>query len=273
LLTEIKLILILNLNLQAMKTPQFYLMWALICGNSVSGLILISSAKTIMGDVFGAALPMIVTGAFATGYVSAVSLANAGGRLGWALISDYAGRRNLFFLFGLASPLAAAIPSITHWATTTGSTLPLVTFYGSTLLMISFYGGLASLMPAYISDLWGLKHVGAIHGRLMTAWSAAAIMGPSLLAHFRRESYNGACTDLTAKIDPALFESTFGAPATRLQELVDANTVTIARLMDIAPLGTIDPSPVSPSKPVGLSTCEYNMGSLLPLLSTVRVRS
>eukprot|EP00283_Hemiselmis_rufescens_P008528 CAMPEP_0173433144 /NCGR_PEP_ID=MMETSP1357-20121228/10699_1 /TAXON_ID=77926 /ORGANISM="Hemiselmis rufescens, Strain PCC563" /LENGTH=286 /DNA_ID=CAMNT_0014397825 /DNA_START=207 /DNA_END=1067 /DNA_ORIENTATION=- len=231
-------------HVQAMKTPQFYLMWALICGNSVSGLVLISSAKTIMTDVFAGALPLLVTGAFATGYVSAISAANAGGRLGWALLSDWAGRRNLFFVFGLGAPLAACIPMVTHWATTTGSVLPLYAFYGSTLLMISFYGGLASLMPAYISDLFGLKHVGAIHGRLMTAWSAAAVIGPNVLSYLRRSSYNSACADLSSKVDPAAFERAFGAPVERLEELVNANTVTIGRLMEIVPEGTIDPSPL-----------------------------
>jgi len=195
-----------------------------------------------MTDVFAGALPLVVTGAFATGYVSAISAANAGGRLGWALLSDWAGRRNLFFVFGLGAPLAAAVPYITQWATTSGSALPLYAFYLSTLLMISFYGGLASLMPAYISDLFGLRHVGAIHGRLMTAWSAAAIIGPNLLSYLRRDSYDRACATLAAKLSPEEFQGAFGAPVERLQELVDANTVTIARLMEVVPPGTMDPS-------------------------------
>lgn len=110
-------------------------------------------------------------------------------------------------------------------------------------MVVSFYGGLFSVLPAYIADTFGIKHAGAIHGRLLTAWAASALVGPSILTSLRGSSYEKACVDLAAKCNPQVFEDKFGASIDELQALVDAKTVTISRLLEILPAGTLDPTP------------------------------
>lgn len=121
-----------------LRTPQFYYLWGAVFCNAIAGTALISSAQVIMSDTFGNALPAIVTGTtqlrtimmiywiliyishlggFAPAYVSMLSLSNSAGRLGWSVLSDRIGRRNTYFLFGLALPVCAAIPSLVLWAT------------------------------------------------------------------------------------------------------------------------------------------------------------
>jgi hypothetical protein len=85
-------------------------------------------------------------------------------------------------------------------------------------------------------------HVGAIHGRLLTAWSVAGVLGPLLMTQLRERSVMFAVHDLVAKVDPAVFLATFGEPVSNLDELVTANTVTIHKLMDLVPAGTPDPT-------------------------------
>lgn len=227
----------------ALKTPQFWLMWAAVFGNAIAGVSIISCAKTMMGEVFGAALPTVVTGGFATGYVASLSAANGGGRFAWATISDFIGRKQSYFVFGLGIPVAVSIPYVTGMVASSGGMVPLYLFYGGTFLVVSFYGGLFSVLPAFIADTFGIKHAGAIHGRLLTAWAASALVGPSILTSLRGNSYMQACIDLAAQCNPELFQQKFGASIDELQSLVDAKTVTIARLLEILPQGTVDPTP------------------------------
>ncbi|EGD82660.1 MFS permease [Salpingoeca rosetta] len=241
----------------ALKTPQFYLLWLAVAGNAVAGVTVMSCAKNIMTDVFGSALPHIVTGTFAAGYVAALSGINMVGRLGWAAASDYLGRKNTYFLFGLGIPVMAGLPSLTNYLIENPATTPLYIFAAGTALTMSFYGGIFSVLPAYLADIFGQKHVGAIHGRQLTAWSAAALGGPLLLSTLRDSSYKAAVDDLAGKCDPALFQTKFGAPMSSLSELVDAKTVTIGSLMEIAPAGTLDPTPSL------YNTALYSMAGLL----------
>ena len=99
------------------------------------------------------------------------------------------------------------------------------------------------MLPAYLADVFGQRHVGAIHGRALTAWSASALVGPTLLSKLRSSSYHDAIMSLAAKVDEASFEEAFGTGLENLPELVDAKTVTISKLMDILPPGTVDPTP------------------------------
>lgn len=228
----------------ALKTPQFYLMWTAVMGNAVSGMAILTSAKTIMSDVFGAGLPLVVTGTFATSYVAALSASNAAGRLGWAAASDKLGRKNTYMLFGLGIPTAAMVPYLTQSFMGEPNTAALYLFCFGTMGMISVYGGLFSVLPAYIDNVFGSKHVGAIHGRMLTAWSAAAVLGPNMLGYMRSHSETSAVQDLASKIDPAKFQETFNAPVSDLSQLLQAKTVTIPRLMELAPPGTMDPTPL-----------------------------
>jgi MFS family permease len=231
--------------MQAFKTPQFYLLWAALACNASAGVCVISAAKQIMADVFTSVNPTIVTATFCTGYVGALSVANAAGRLGWASLSDAIGRKKTMFICSLAMPACLAVPSIAH-AAVDGSLpglFPLAAFAGSTFALVTWYGGTLALVPAYCADLFGTKDSSVIYGRIMTAWAASAIATPTLLGYLRAESASDAITDLAAKVDPAKFFETFHAPMGDLQTLVDNKIVTVARLMEICPPGTIDPTP------------------------------
>ena len=229
---------------QALKTPQFYLLWVILCFNVAAGIGVIGLAKTIMTDIFGSSLPSIVTPAFAATYVLMISVFNMIGRFLWASGSDYIGRRATYFcFFGLGALLYLSIPFVASQVSVNPVVVWLVMFYAATMLIFTMYGGGFATMPAYLSDLFGTMHVGAIHGRLLTAWSVAGIIGPFVVTYLRDMSINNAINNLADKVDPIDFATTFGAPIAELKQLVDAKTVTIAKLMEIVPPGTVDPTP------------------------------
>jgi len=227
----------------ALRTPQFWLCWALVLGNAMSGITLISSAKTIMADIYSAALPSVVTAGFATQYVSSLGLANSAGRAGWALASDYLGSRNTYFVFATAVPLVAMIPALAHNAAGASGVLSLCGFYSLTLATTSFYGGNFSCLPPYLAKTFGPKHMGAIHGRILSAWAISAVAGPKMLSVLRDRAKDRAITDLVERVDSEAFTASFGSSIENLAELKEANTVTISRLLEIAPSGTLDPTP------------------------------
>jgi len=229
---------------QALKTPQFWQLWIMLCFNVTAGIGVIGVAKTMMSEIFGTTMPLIVTAAFASTYVLMISVFNMVGRFFWASTSDYIGRKATymcFFVFGTL--LYLSIPYFATAGSAAPSMIYLVGFYAATMIIFSMYGGGFSTIPAYLADMFGTMHVGGIHGRLLTAWSTAGVLGPLAITSLREMSLNNAINDLVAKIDPAAFAEKFGAPVTQLGELVAAKTVTIAKLMEIAPAGTIDPTP------------------------------
>jgi len=227
---------------QALFTPQYYLLLTLVMGNAAAGITLIASAKTIMTDCFAAALPAVVTPVLTTQYVSAIGMANSGGRAVWAFSSDYLGSKKTYNIFALGIPAAISVPLLAHNASE-GGLSTLYMFGGATLLSVSFYGGLLSCLPPYIGRTFGPQHVGAIHGRILAGWSVAATLGPQLFAYTRGQAKNAAIDDLTSKCDPRDFETAFGAGLDQLPALKAANTATIARLLEICPPGTADPTP------------------------------
>ncbi len=244
---------------QALHTPQFWQLWLNLCLNVTAGIGVIGVAKTMMGDIFAGSLPGIVDGAFAATYVTMVSVANMTGRFAWASTSDFLGRKNTYSLFfALGIPLYLSVPYAANVAAANpGAVAPLALFYGSTMVIFTMYGGGFATIPAYLADIFGTKYVGGIHGRLLTAWSTAGVAGPMTLTYFRKASTERACEDLTARCDPCLFEKAFGAPPSQLQMLMDTNTVNIAKLMEIVPDGTVDPTPAL------YDTTMYAMASLL----------
>ncbi|MEM6712425.1 MAG: OFA family MFS transporter [Pseudomonadota bacterium] len=222
---------------QALKTPQFWLLWVVLCFNVTAGIGVIGVAKTMINEIFGDLV--LVTAAFAGTYVLMISVFNMVGRFFWASTSDFIGRKNTYHCFFiLGTILYCTIP---FWAGT-GGTTALLGFYIATMIIFTMYGGGFATIPAYLADIFGTMHVGGIHGRLLTAWSTAGVLGPFAITYLRNLSKNNAINDLVAKVDPAVFQETFGAPIGQLRELVDANTVTIAKLMEIVPVGTVDPS-------------------------------
>lgn len=244
----------------ALSTVQFYLIWTVIFGNACGGMALLSSAKTVMGETFGTLLPALVTTSFTTGYVASLSMSNAAGRLGWSFSSDYIGRKNTYAIFALTGvPLVASLPHLGQLAASGGAggmadaggllaslgspeLAALYIFYGGTCLVVSNYGGQFAVLPGYLADLFGERHVGAIHGKVLTAWAGASIVGPSLLSTLRQRSYEASCHDLVGLIDGKNFERVFGAGVSELDQLITQKTVTIPRLLELCPPTTTDPT-------------------------------
>jgi hypothetical protein len=229
---------------EALKTPQFWQLWIMLCLNVTAGIGVIAVAKTMMKDIFGGALPDIVNLEFAATYVLMISAFNMVGRFCWASTSDYIGRKNTYFIFfGLGALLYASIPFTAQAISVAPSITWLVMFYAATMLIFTMYGGAFATIPAYLADIFGTKYVGGIHGRLLTAWSTAGVLGPLAITSLRESATVNAIKDLVAHIDPLAFKSTFGAGVDQLNTLMETKTVTIAKLMEISPIGTLDPTP------------------------------
>ncbi|MDC0178673.1 OFA family MFS transporter [Woeseiaceae bacterium] len=228
---------------QALKTPQFYQLWIVLCFNVTAGIGVLGVAKTMIIEIFGTTLPNIVDAAFSATYVVMISAFNMVGRFIWASSSDYIGRRNtywIFFVFGIV--LYLSIPFTAQQVSVNPAVVWLVYFYAATMIIFTMYGGGFATIPAYLADIFGTRYVGGIHGRLLTAWSTAGVLGPLAITSLRQASVNDAIHDLVAKIDPNTFLTQFGASVDQLELLVEQKTVTITRLMEIAPPGTTDPT-------------------------------
>ena len=229
---------------QALKTPQFWQMWLMLCLNVTAGIGVIGVAKTMMSEIYGTTMPGIVTAAFASTYVLMISVFNMCGRFFWASTSDYIGRKMTYHcFFVLGTLLYLSIPFFASAGAENPNVVYLVGFYVATMIIFSMYGGGFSTIPAYLADMFGTMHVGGIHGRILTAWSAAGVLGPLAITSLRDMSVGRAISDLVSRVDATAFAEKFGAPVDQLDQLVAAKTVTVARLMEIAPEGTIDPTP------------------------------
>jgi MFS family permease len=228
---------------EALKTPQFYQLWVVLCFNVTAGIGVLAVAKTMINEIFGSSLPDIVDFGFASTYVLMISVFNMCGRIVWASASDYLGRRNTYWVFfTLGIILYCSIPYTAQQVSVNPSVVWLVYFYAATMIIFTMYGGGFATIPAYLADIFGTKFVGGIHGRLLTAWASAGVFGPLAITSLREISVNNAINDLVGKIDPAEFQTKFGAGIEQLEQLVAAKTVTISKLMEIAPSGTVDPT-------------------------------
>src|SRR5579884_2931407 len=160
----------------ALKTPQFWLIWWVLCLNVTAGIGVLGQASAMSQEMF----PGRVTPVAAAGFVGLMSLFNMGGRFFWASVSDFLGRKNTYFVFfALGTVLYAVIPH----AGAIGSVALFVACYA---VIFSMYGGGFSTVPAYLRDMFGTRYVGAIHGLLLTAWSMAGIFGPVLVNYIRQ---------------------------------------------------------------------------------------
>jgi len=161
---------------QALRTPQFYLLWGVLCLNVTAGIGVIGQASAMSQEMF----PGKVTAIAGAGFVGLMSLANMAGRIFWASTSDYLGRRNTYMVFfGLGIVLYALVP-------TAGQMGSVALFALAYCIIISMYGGGFATIPAYLKDIFGVDYVGAIHGRLLTAWAAAGVFGPVLVNYIRQ---------------------------------------------------------------------------------------
>ena len=154
---------------EALRTVQFYLLWGILFINVTAGIGILAQASPMMQDVFRK------TPVEAAAVVSLISLFNAGGRFFWASLSDFIGRRNTYTLFFVVQfALFLLIPRLAaaqNW----------LLFEASLLVVFTMYGGGFATIPAFLADLFGARNVGAIHGALLTAWSAAAVAGPVII--------------------------------------------------------------------------------------------
>ncbi|HTJ02229.1 MAG TPA: OFA family MFS transporter [Methylovirgula sp.] len=160
----------------ALKTPQFWLIWLVLCLNVTAGIGVLGQASAMSQEIF----PGKVTAVAAAGFVGLMSLFNMGGRFFWASTSDFIGRKATYMIFFvLGTILYATVP---HTGTIGSVPLFVICF----LIIISMYGGGFATVPAYLKDMFGTRYVGAIHGMLLTAWSAAGIFGPVLVNYIRQ---------------------------------------------------------------------------------------
>jgi MFS family permease len=172
--------------------PQFWLVWVVLCMNVTAGIGVIGMASPMLQEIFGGALigvqakyaeldktQLAAIAAIAGGFTALLSLFNIGGRFVWASLSDKLGRKltyTVFFVLG--GLLYASLPS----SAAAGHKLA---FVGAVCLILSMYGGGFATVPAYLGDLFGTQFVGAIHGRLLTAWATAGILGPVVVNYMR----------------------------------------------------------------------------------------
>jgi len=173
--------------------PQFWLVWLVLCLNVTAGIGILGMASPLLQEVFGGGLinkpelgygqldksQLAAIAAIAAGFTGLLSLFNIGGRFFWASLSDKLGRKLTYLIFFvLGFVLYAAIPWTAHMGA-------LALFVAAFCVILSMYGGGFATVPAYLADLFGTQMVGAIHGRLLTAWSAAGIFGPVLVNYIR----------------------------------------------------------------------------------------
>ncbi|RCS23502.1 MFS transporter [Phyllobacterium salinisoli] len=188
-----------NVHLRdAHKTTQFWLIWAALCLNVSAGIGVIGMASPMLQEIFGGKLiglpdlsftqldasQKTAIAAIAAGFTGLLSLFNIGGRFFWASLSDKIGRKNTyytFFLLGIV--LYALAPTLAGM----GNKALFVLAFG---IILSMYGGGFATVPAYLADIFGTQFVGAIHGRLLTAWATAGIVGPVVVNYIREFQIN-----------------------------------------------------------------------------------
>ncbi|MCQ4208649.1 L-lactate MFS transporter [Streptomyces longispororuber] len=158
---------------QAIRTPQFWCLWVVLCMNVTAGIGILEKAAPMITDFFAdTSTPVSVSAA--AGFVALLSAANMAGRIGWSSTSDLIGRKNVYRLYlGVGALMYLLI------ALYGDASKPL--FVVCALVILSFYGGGFATVPAYLKDLFGTYQVGAIHGRLLTAWSTAGVLGPLIV--------------------------------------------------------------------------------------------
>ena len=159
----------------SIKTPQFWLLWVVLCFNVTAGIGILEKASPIYQDYFpGVGAAAAALAAAAAGYVALLSLANMLGRIGWSSLSDKIGRKNIYRIY-------LGVGALLYLTITLMDNSNKLVFVIATMLILSFYGAGFATVPAYLRDLFGTYQVGAIHGRLLTAWSVAGILGPILV--------------------------------------------------------------------------------------------
>jgi MFS family permease len=161
----------------AFGTKQFWLLWVVLCTNVTAGIGIIEQASPMIQEFFKGAIGPVAAG----GFVGLLSLFNMAGRFFWSSVSDYIGRKPTYFVFfALGATLYFLLPQ-----TGADHLNSIALFVGISAILLSMYGGGFATIPAYLRDMFGTYHVSAIHGRLLTAWSTAGVLGPMLVNNMR----------------------------------------------------------------------------------------
>ena len=194
---------------RAVRTPQFWLLWGVLCLNVSAGIGVVGMASPMLQEVFGGRLVGVAAplaqlepavraevATIAAAFAGLLSLFNIAGRIGWASLSDAIGRKATYTLFFAVGILLYA------YAPSAGAAGRIGLFVALFCVILTFYGGGFATIPAYLADLFGTRYVGAIHGRLLTAWSFAGVLGPVLVNYLReyqlaRGLAPGAAYDMT----------------------------------------------------------------------------
>jgi MFS family permease len=153
----------------AIRTPQFWMLWTVLFCNVTAGIGVLEQASPMIQDYFS-----WITPAAAAGFVGLLSLANMAGRIGWSSTSDYIGRKPIYMVY-------LGVGLVLYFVLAAFGGTSLVLFLLVTVVILSFYGGGFATIPAYLKDMFGVEEVGAIHGRLLTAWSCAGVAGPLII--------------------------------------------------------------------------------------------
>jgi MFS family permease len=156
----------------AIRTPQFWLLWVVLCFNVTAGIGILERASPIFQDYFPDAGTEIA--AAAAGFVAILSLSNMAGRIVWSSTSDLIGRKNIYRVY-------LGVGALLYLLITLMGNANQALFLVASMLILSFYGAGFATVPAYLRDLFGTYQVGAIHGRLLTAWSTAGVLGPVIV--------------------------------------------------------------------------------------------
>jgi len=160
----------------AWKTPQFWLLWIMLLVNVTAGIAVLSQASNMSQDLF----PGRITAVIAGGFVGLLSIANMSGRFLWSSFSDHIGRKATYLIFFTLGPLIYILIPLS------GKLRSVALFVICCFVILTMYGGGFATIPAYLRDLFGTRQVGAIHGRLLTAWSTAGVLGPELLSYIAK---------------------------------------------------------------------------------------
>lgn len=182
---------------RAWRTPQFWFLWMVLCMNVSAGIGVIGIASPMIQEIFGGRLlgvpgtlqelasdQKVQLASIGAGFAALLSLFNIAGRIGWASFSDYIGRKRTYFIF---FALGVLLYSMAPFAGRTGSVTLFVVIF---CIILTMYGGGFATIPAYLADIFGTQYVGAIHGRLLTAWSTAGVLGPVLVNYIREYQIN-----------------------------------------------------------------------------------
>jgi MFS family permease len=178
----------------AHKTRSFWMIWGVLCLNVSAGIGVIGIASPMLQEMFGGSLigrpdvpftaldetQAVAVAGIAAGFTALLSVFNIGGRIFWASLSDFIGRKATYYTFFL---LGIVLYASTPWLADAGAR---ALFVAAFCIILSMYGGGFATIPAYLADIFGTQFVGAIHGRLLTAWSTAGIVGPVVVNYMRQ---------------------------------------------------------------------------------------